>query len=237
MMLPVGILAGGVAQRLRPITETIPKALVEVAGRPFAEHQLDWLRHQGVDRVVFLVGYRGEMIRETLGDGSRWGLTIHYLFDGPALLGTGGAIKRGLPALGPAFFVMYGDSYLDCSLADIVRVFKASKADGLMTVLRNDNQWDVSNVLFDEGRIQKYDKQDKTPAMRHIDYGIGVLSAAALNGYPDDAPFDLARVYQDLLARQALAAYEVTSRFYEIGTPKGLAETRAHLAYRTRAQS
>jgi NDP-sugar pyrophosphorylase family protein len=236
-MLPVAILAGGVAQRLRPITETIPKALVEVAGRPFAEHQLDWLHQQGVNRVVFLVGYRGAMVRETIGDGSRWGLTIEYVFDGPALLGTGGAIRRALPVLGSPFFVMYGDSYLDCNLVDIARVFQASNADGLMTVLRNDNQWDASNVLFEQGRIQKYDKRDKTPAMRHIDYGIGVLSAAALSGYRDDAPFDLATVYQDLLARDALAAYEVTSRFYEIGTPEGLAETRAHLAARTKEPS
>jgi N-acetyl-alpha-D-muramate 1-phosphate uridylyltransferase len=237
MTLPVAILAGGVAQRLRPITETIPKALVEVAGRPFAEHQLDWLRQQGVARVVFLVGYRGEMIREAVGDGARWDLRIEYVFDGPTLLGTGGAIKRARPVLGSPFFVMYGDSYLDCDLVDIARVFQASQADGLMTVLRNDNRWDASNVLFEDGRIRKYDKRDKTPAMRHIDYGVGVLSAAALNGYPDDAPFDLAAVYQDLLTRGALAAYEVTSRFYEIGTPEGLAETRAHLASRTREHS
>jgi NDP-sugar pyrophosphorylase family protein len=233
MTLPVAILAGGVAQRLRPITETIPKALVEVAGRPFAEHQLEWLRAQGVDRVVFLVGYRGEMIRESLGDGSRWGLRVEYIFDGPELLGTGGAIRRALPALGSPFFVMYGDSYLDCNLAAIASVFQASGAEGLMTVLRNDNLWDASNVLFEEGRILKYDKRDRTSAMRHIDYGIGVLSAAAFDRHPSDTPFDLASVYQDLLARGVLAAYEVSSRFYEIGTPQGLEETRAHLASRS----
>jgi CTP:molybdopterin cytidylyltransferase MocA len=141
MMLPVAIVAGGVAQRLRPLTETIPKALVDVAGRPFAEHQLEWLGRQGVHRVVFLIGYRGEMIREALGDGSRWGLAIEYVFDGPTLMGTGGAIKRALPALGTPFFVMYGDSYLDCDLADIAEVFCASGAEGLMTVFRNDNRW------------------------------------------------------------------------------------------------
>jgi N-acetyl-alpha-D-muramate 1-phosphate uridylyltransferase len=232
MMLPVAILAGGVAHRLRPITETIPKALVEVAGRPFAEHQLEWLVEQRVERVVFLVGYRGEMIREALGDGSRWGLTVDYVFDGPTLLGTGGAIKRALPVLGTPFFVMYGDSYLDCDLADIADVFAASGAEGLMTVFRNDNRWDASNVLFEGGRIRKYDKRDRTPAMQHIDYGIGVLSAAALNDYPDNARFDLASVYQGLLARGVLAAYEVRSRFYEIGSPEGLEETRAHLASR-----
>jgi N-acetyl-alpha-D-muramate 1-phosphate uridylyltransferase len=237
MTLPVGILAGGLADRLRPLTETIPKALVDVAGRPFAEHQLEWLRRRRVDRVVFLVGYRGEMIREALGDGSRWGLAIEYVFDGPRLLGTGGAIKRALPTLGTPFFVLYGDSYLDCDLADIARVFRASGADALMTVFRNENRWDASNVLFEGGRILKYDKRDRTPAMQHIDYGLGVLSAAALDGYPDNAPFDLASVYQGLLARGALAAYEVTSRFYEIGTPEGLEATRAHLASRPTGHS
>jgi N-acetyl-alpha-D-muramate 1-phosphate uridylyltransferase len=237
MTLPVAILAGGLAHRLRPVTESIPKALVEVAGRPFAEHQLEWLRRQGVERAVFLVGYRGEMIREALGEGSRWGLTIEYVFDGPTLLGTGGAIKRALPVLGTPFFVMYGDSYLDCDLADIAGVFRASGAEGLMTVFRNDNRWDASNVQFEEGRIQKYDKRNRTAAMQHIDYGIGVLSAAALDHYAPDAPFDLALVYQDLLARGVLAAYEVTARFYEIGTPQGLEETRAYLASRATGHS
>jgi N-acetyl-alpha-D-muramate 1-phosphate uridylyltransferase len=237
MMLPVAILAGGVAQRLRPITETIPKALVDVAGRRFAEHQLDWLSKQHVSRVVFLVGYLGEMIRQALGDGSRWGLAIDYVFDGPTLLGTGGAVKRALPALGTPFFVMYGDSYLDCDLADVAEVFRASGAEGLMTVFRNDNRWDASNVQFEEGRIQKYDKRNRTSSMQHIDYGLGVLSAAALDDYPDKAPFDLELVYQDLLARDVLAAYEVTSRFYEIGSPEGLEETRAHLASSPRGHS
>jgi N-acetyl-alpha-D-muramate 1-phosphate uridylyltransferase len=174
------------------------------------------------------------MIREALGDGSRWSLAIEYVFDGPTLLGTGGAIKRALPVLGTPFFVMYGDSYLDCDLADIADVFAASGAEGLMTVFRNDNRWDASNVLFEGGQIRKYDKRDRTPAMHHIDYGIGVLSAAALDDYPENAPFDLASVYQALLARGDLAAYEVTSRFYEIGTAEGLEETRAHLASRQR---
>ena len=119
MSLPVAILAGGLATRLRPVTETIPKSLVEVAGRPFAEHQLDWLRRQGIERVVFCVAYRGEMIREALGDGRRWDLSIDYVFDGQPLLGTGGALKRALPALGDAFFVLYGDSLLTCDLAPL----------------------------------------------------------------------------------------------------------------------
>jgi NDP-sugar pyrophosphorylase family protein len=232
MSLPVAILAGGLATRLRPVTEQIPKALVDVAGAPFAVHQVAWLREQGVDRIVFCVGYRGEMIRDELGDGSRWNVSIEYVFDGDRLLGTGGALKRALPTLREAFFVMYGDSYLNCDLPAIERAFRASGRAGLMTVFRNDNRWDGSNVLFVDGRLLRYDKRNRTPDMRHIDYGIGVLTARALASFPSDEPFDLAAVYHQLLADGELVGFEVSERFYEIGSPEGLAETRAFLAAR-----
>lgn len=232
MSLPVALLAGGLATRLRSITESIPKALVEVAGRPFVEHQVEWLQSQGVSRVVFLVGYKGEMIREALGDGHASGMRFDYVFDGPQLLGTGGALRRALGALGPAFVVMYGDSYLQCDLRDIERTFDTDGRLALMTVLRNDNQWDRSNVLFEQGQLRAYDKHRPTPDMRHIDYGLGVLRDAALTRYPADARLDLAEVYRDLLADGELIGYEVTERFYEIGSPEGLAETRARFESR-----
>lgn len=232
MSLPTAVLAGGLATRLRPATEAIPKALIEVGGRPFVEYQLEWLRDQGIDRVVFCVAYRGEMVQDAVGDGSRWGLSIDYVFDGDRLLGTGGALKRALPALGAAFFVLYGDSYLNCDLAAIERAFFAAGRPGLMTVLRNDDRWDRSNVLFQDGRIVRYDKENRTPDMRHIDYGLGVLTESALAPFRDDEPFDLAAVYTRLLAAGELAAFEVFERFYEIGSPEGLEETRAFLALR-----
>ena len=235
-MMPVAILAGGLATRLGRVTETTPKALVDIAGRPFAEYQVEWLRSQHVSRVVFLVGYRGEMIQDALGDGRRWELSIDYVFDGPRLLGTGGALKRARPVLGDAFFVMYGDSYLDCDLLDIERMFSARAALGLMTVFRNENRWDASNVLFEHDRVVRYDKRQRLPEMQHIDYGLGVLAAAALDRYPDDEPFDLATVYQDLVASNELVGYEVSSRFYEIGSPEGLAETRRHFEERPHAR-
>jgi MurNAc alpha-1-phosphate uridylyltransferase len=228
--LPVAILAGGLATRLRPVTETIPKSLVEVAGRAFAEHQLDWLRKQGTEHVIFCVAYRGDVIRDVLGDGSRWELSIDYVFDGEPLLGTGGALKRALPALGDAFFVLYGDSLLTCDLRAVERSFLASGRAGLMTVFRNDDRWDRSNVQFEEGQLLRYDKTHRGEDMRHIDYGLGVLTARAFAHFPPDRPFDLAPVYQDLLAAGDLAAVEVADRFYEIGSPEGLEETRVFLA-------
>jgi len=231
--LPIAILAGGLATRLRPATETIPKALIEVAGRPFVEHQLEWLRDQGVRHVVFCVAYRAEMIRDVVGDGSRWDQSIDYVFDGERLLGTGGALKRALPALGPTFFVLYGDSYLNCDLAQVERAFVAARRAGLMTVFRNDDRWDRSNILFEGDRIVRYDKKNRTPDMHHIDYGLGILTESALAAFPADEPFDLAAVYERLLAAGELAAFEVRDRFYEIGSPEGLEETRAFLAARS----
>lgn len=234
MSLPVAILAGGLATRLRPVTETIPKALVEVADRPFAEHQAELLRSHGLTEVVWLVGYRADQLAAALGDGRRWGLHFTYVHDGPVLLGTGGAIARALPWLGEAFFVMYGDSYLECDFAAVERAFRLSGRAGLMTVYRNEGQFDTSNVEFADGGIRHYDKKARTPAMQYIDWGLGVLTARAFAPYPADQPLDLARVYQDLLAAGDLAGYQVPNRFYEIGSPEGIRDTDAYLRTRSR---
>lgn len=231
MSLPVAVLAGGLATRLGPITSTIPKSLVDVGGRPFAEHQVELLASHGLTDLVFLVGHLGEMVRDRLGDGARLGVRIRYVFDGPVAQGTGGAIRAALPELGRAFFVLYGDSYLECDYEAIERTFVGSGKSGLMTVCRNDDQWDRSNVLMSDGRIIRYDKVAKTPEMRHIDYGLGAFKAAAFAGRPE-AAFDLAALYRDLLAQDDLAGFEVPTRFYEIGSPSGLAATRDYIAQR-----
>ena len=230
MSLPVAILAGGLATRLRPITERIPKSLVEVGGRPFAEHQVELLQRHGLTDIIFLVGHLGEMVQDALGDGSRWGVSLRFVFDGPHQLGTGGAIRRAFSALGDPFFVLYGDSYLECDYAAVERTFRASGRSGLMTVCRNDDRWDRSNVLFDNGRIVAYDKRGRTPDMRHIDYGLGAFRKSAFASHPDGEAFDLVTIYQELLANGDLAGFDVPGRFYEIGSPAGLEETRAHLA-------
>ena len=229
MSLPVAILAGGLARRLGAVAERVPKALVEVAGRPFAEHQLALLRAHGLVDIVFLVGHLGDQIRDTLGDGRRLGVRLRYVFDGPSPLGTGGAIRRALPELGPRFFVLYGDSYLVCRYEAAERAFLASGRRGLMTVYRNENQFDTSNVLYVDGRIRAYDKVARTPEMRHIDYGLTAFERSVFDEMPEDEAFDLSVVCQRLVAADDLAGYEVTERFYEIGSVAGLAETRALL--------
>jgi NDP-sugar pyrophosphorylase family protein len=227
-MLPVAILAGGLATRLRPLTDTIPKSLVPVQGEPFLAHQLRLLRDKGVKRVVLCVGHLGYMIQAFAGDGRAFGLTADYSWDGPAALGTAGAIRNALARLGDAFFVLYGDSYLACDYHAVEQAFFASGKPALMTVFRNQGQWDRSNLEFHEGRIVAYDKRRPTPRMQHIDYGLGVFRRSVFASLPS-GPRDLAAVYQDLAARGELAALEMADRFYEAGSFEGIRSLAAAL--------
>jgi N-acetyl-alpha-D-muramate 1-phosphate uridylyltransferase len=228
-MLPVAILAGGLATRLRPLTDSLPKALIEINGEPFIAHQLRLLASGGIRDVVLCVGYRGEMLQEFVGGGQRFGIRVEYSFDGPELLGTGGAIRRALPRLGEAFFVLYGDSYLPCDYRAVEAAFRASGKMALMTVFRNEDRWDASNVEFTGGRILAYDKKNRTERMHHIDYGLGAFQRRAFEALAPDTAYDLAGLYQDLLARGELAGFEAKERFYEIGSAAGIGELSAAL--------
>jgi N-acetyl-alpha-D-muramate 1-phosphate uridylyltransferase len=229
-MLAVAILAGGLATRLRPLTDRVPKSLLEIAGRPFIFHQLEMLRNEGVDRVVLCVGHLGEQIRAVVGDGRTHGIAIDYSFDGNELLGTGGALRRALPVLGAAFFVLNGDSYLRCPLARIQSAYEASRRPALMTVLRNDNRWERSNVLYRNGEIIEYDKHSPRADMAHVDFGLSVLSSAVFAPYATAKVIDLADICQDLSRSGLLAAFEVMERFYEIGSLQGIADTEEFLS-------
>lgn len=229
MSLTVAILAGGLATRLRPVTEKIPKALIDVNGEPFVFHQLRLLKRHGLQKVVFCLGYLGEMIQERVGDGSLFGIDVSYSFDGPVLMGTGGAIKRALPLLGREFFVLYGDSYLECDYSAVEKAFHDSEALALMTVFENSSRWDQSNVEFSDGRIVRYSKVNRNSRMTYIDYGLGVLSKEPFDSLPEDSPVDLASIYESLAEESALAAFEVRQRFFEVGSFEGIEEFGAYL--------
>lgn len=229
-LCPVIILAGGLATRLRPITERIPKALIEVGGQPFIAHQLRLLRSRGIERVIISTWYRGEMIREYVRNGSRFEMNVEYISDGDHPLGTGGAIRRALKLLDGPFFVLYGDSYLPCDYADIQAFFCAGKQPGLMTVFRNQGKWDTSNVEMADSQILAYDKVTQTPRMIFIDYGLSMFLPDAFAHLAEGQRADLANIYQPLVAQRQLLAYEVKQRFYEIGSFDGLRELDELLA-------
>jgi NDP-sugar pyrophosphorylase family protein len=235
MSLPVAILAGGLATRLGAIAERIPKSLVDVGGRPFAVHQIELLRSRGISDITFLIGHLGDQIQRALGDGARFGVRIRYALDGPRRLGTAGALRHSLPLLADPFFVMYGDSYLECDFAAVADAFAASGKPALMTVYRNENRWDRSNVLFSGGAIARYNKARRTTDMHHIDYGLGAFRHSAFDRVATGEEVDLASVYEDLLAHGDLAGFEVDTRFYEVGSVAGLQETSAYLAQKDAA--
>jgi len=226
----VALIAGGLATRLGPLASHTPKLLVEVAGRPFFEHQLALLRAAGLTRMVLCAGHLGEVIQERYGDGAQHGVSIEYSFDGPVLLGTGGALRKALPLLGDACYVLYGDSYLPMDYSAAYENFMVSGKLALMSIYANGGRYDRSNVHAENGQIVTYDKHRPTSAMRHIDYGLSIFSAQALARIPADTPADLAILQHDLAKEGQLAAFEASERFYEIGTPTGLAELESHLS-------
>jgi NDP-sugar pyrophosphorylase family protein len=227
------ILAGGLGTRLQSVTETIPKALVPVAGEPFAHHQLRLLAAGGVREVVYCIGYRGELIRQAIGDGRRFGLDVVYVDERAELRGTGGALRLALDegALDETFAVLYGDSYLPIKLPPVWHAFRPAGLPALMTVLHNEDRWDRSNVRFEGGRVTLYEKGGSGAS--YIDYGLSVLQRRLIaERIPAATVADLSDLYRALSLENRLAGYEVYERFYEVGSPRGLADLERHLAGR-----
>jgi len=231
MIMPQAvILAGGLATRLYPITQSVPKVLLNVGGRPFINHQIDLLKKKGIRQLIICAGFLGEQIQSYLGDGTNTGVSIKYSFDGDELLGTGGALKKAEPLLDEFFWVIYGDSYLDTDYSEILHYFLNRNKFGLMTVYKNANQWDKSNVSFSKGNILKYDKQSIDSNLTYIDYGLSLFRKKALAMIPTAMKCDLSLLFNKLLETKELLGYEVVERFYEIGSTNGLQETRRYLS-------
>jgi NDP-sugar pyrophosphorylase family protein len=224
----VAILAGGLATRLRPITDTIPKALVPVAGRPFLAHQLELLRRQGFGHVVLCVGHLGEQIEAAFGDGREQGVALEYSYDGPAPLGTAGALRQTLPRLGSYFLTLYGDSYLEIDYAEVCAKFVHEGKSALMTVIQHDGGIDRPNACYEDGRVKVYGKAGRDPGMRHVDYGLSLFRPDAFEGDKADIA-DLSELQARLATAGDLAGHEVFRSYFEIGSPQGLAELESHL--------
>jgi NDP-sugar pyrophosphorylase family protein len=227
MLPPICILAGGLGTRLGERVRETPKPLLEVAGEPFLWHQLRLLAAAGAQEIVLCVGYLGEQIERSVGS-ERFGLRIHYSFDGAEPAGTLGAIRRARGLLGERFLVLYGDTYLRVDYAAATAAWRASGLPATMCVLRNEGRWDTSNAVYAAGRVIAYDKRALDPRMQWIDYGLGGLEQRALD-LVDRSEHDLAELYRRLAAEGLLCGFQASERFFEIGTPAALAETDALL--------
>jgi MurNAc alpha-1-phosphate uridylyltransferase len=228
-MFPLAILAGGYATRLGSLTADMPKCLVRVNGRPFVDWQLDLLIKNGYSDFLFCVSHKAEAVQEYLGDGSNRGISIQYSHDGQTQLGTGGAIQKALPKLGNMFGVLYGDSYLPTNYLAVEQEFLSSKSCALMTVYKNQNRFDSSNVKFFNGKLVTYKKGTNTEDMHHIDYGITFFKGSVFDSWADQSSFDLSEVCSQLAMRGQLDGYEVFERFYEIGSVQGIEELSQYL--------
>jgi NDP-sugar pyrophosphorylase family protein len=228
------ILAGGLGTRMRPLTDKLPKTLLPVHRTPFAHHQLSWLADHGVTNVVYSIAVLGEMVEAAVGDGSQWDLHVDYVRDGAEPLGTGGALRRVLDAgvLEPKFLVLYGDSFLPFDFRDLFAAFESQDRPAMMAVFANQGRYDQSNVVFADGVVRRYEKGVVRPDMTHIDYGVAALDRAVVEQIPPGERSDLATLYHHLSVSGRLAAFEVFERFYEIGSPAGLADFEEWLARR-----
>jgi N-acetyl-alpha-D-muramate 1-phosphate uridylyltransferase len=233
-MFTLALLAGGLATRMAPLSGSLPKALFEVAGRPFIMHVLDHLKAQGVERVVLCVGHLGEQIHDIVRDGKAWGIDAQYCWDGPDLLGTGGALRQALPLLGPEFFVQYGDTYLPIDYSKVWRAYSRGDKPALMTVIRQHHDHDERNVEYADGVVFEYNKTTATARMRHVDYGLSILSSNLFSEVASEGAFDLAELLCGLSLNGKLAGHEVFERYHEIGSPDGLEETIKYFNTRTR---
>jgi NDP-sugar pyrophosphorylase family protein len=232
----VVILGGGLGTRMEHVAAGRPKALIPVLGEPFVHHQLRLLAEQGIRDVVYVVGFRGDQIRTEVGDGRRFGIAVSYVDEGDRLHGTGGALRfaHDTGSIADVFGVVWGDSYLPVDLRPVWAAFHASDCPALMTVLRNDDHWDRSNAVFQDGRVTNYDKRagEREQNMRWIDFGFSVLRRAVVESIPRGAVCDLGDVFRELSLRGDLAGFEVDTRFFEVGSPEGVAALESYLERR-----
>lgn len=227
-MLQVVILAGGLATRLRPISEKIPKSLIGINGEPFIFHQLRLLKAKGFEKVVLCAGYLGKMIEEVIGNGEKFGLDVKYSFDGEVLLGTGGAVRNAFPILEKNFMITYGDSYLDFDYAELNSFFDQNDYPAVMTIFKNDDLFDTSNVRYNNNSIL-YSKKNRSVDMNYIDYGLSAVKKDIFNEYSPHDKFDLSVVFEKLSVDGQLGVFEVTNRFYEIGSFQGITDIESYL--------
>ena len=225
------ILAGGLGTRLGERTRAMPKALLPIAGRPFLAWQLEALARCGFDHVLLCLAHFGDQIRDFLGEGAAFGVTVAYSEDGPRLLGTGGALRHALDLLAPSFLVTYGDSYLPFDYAAPLRDLEAHpEALGTLSVFQNDGAWDSSNTAVQGEAVLRYEKGSADPSLTYIDYGALALRRGVIAQRRAELAFGLDEIQSELSRSGSLRAYTARDRFYEIGSERGIHDLEQHLA-------
>ena len=229
------VLMGGLGTRLGDLTKAHPKSMMEVEGLPFFDYELFLLKRAGFNKLLFLTGYESDEIEEYYGDGSNAGVSISYCRDGEKLLGTGGAVRRAYDVLEDEFMLIYGDSFMDIDYSETLYRYERAKMNGatcLMTVMKNAGRFDKSNCIVKDGKLVLYDKENITPEMDYIDYGISIYQKKLFEDIPEGEAFDIARIQHEQSLKGNCAVHIVNNRFYEIGRPESLEEFRGYIRHR-----
>jgi len=228
-MLPVAILAGGLATRIRPITNDVPKSMIDINGQPFLEWQLQLLEKNNCEAVVLCVSHKAQIIEDFVKNRSKSQMEIQFSWDGEKQLGTGGALAKAMKKLGPTFLVLYGDSYLPLNYEEVASYFIKSNKLGLMTVMENELGLEQSNAIFQNGHVSKYSKHFPEKAMKYIDFGLGAFRADSFKDLTLNEPTDLSVIQADLATRNELIGFEVKERYYEVGSFQGIVDFQKYV--------
>jgi len=227
--MQIVILCGGLATRLRSLTEKIPKSMIDINGKPFLEYQLELLKKNGIFDMIFCIGHKGEQIENYFRDGSRFGVKIRYSREKDKLLGTGGALKKAENLLDKVFLVIYGDSYLPFNFKAAIDYFNEFEKLGLMVVYKNQSQYEKSNVLIKDNLVKQYNKENPIKEMEYIDYGVSIFRKKVLELLPENTRCDLSQTYLSLIKKNQLLAFESKIRFYEVGSFEGIEEFKRYI--------
>ena len=231
--LQIAILAGGKATRLYPTTKTISKSMIKICRKPFFTYQIELLKKNNINNIVMCVGTFSEQIVNYFGDGKKFGVSIKYSVEKPNnLLGTAGALKNAQEYLDDTFFVTYGDSYLPIDFSIISDTFKKSGKLALMTVYKNNNNFDTSNVAINANLVTIYNKSAKDKNLEYIDYGLLILKKQVLDIIPSHKFVNLDFLINKLIEKTELLAYEIKERFYEIGSIDGIKDFENYIKSR-----
>ena len=231
--IPLLILAGGKATRLKGLSADTPKYLMPLDGKTcFADFHLSWARDQGFKRIILSLGHLAEKIQSHIGDGSRYGLEVSYLLDGDTPRGTGGALTQSLTQDFQTLAITYGDTILNLDSKALVRLLNSTQLPALMTVYENKVADHRPNCDF-KNTLVTYDKSSPEANWRYIDYGFLILKRSVIESFPNKTPLDLAEPMSTLSRQNGVLGFEATERFWEIGTPESLAEFRKHFGFST----
>lgn len=224
------ILAGGLGTRMRPLTDTAPKPMIQFHGRPFLEYLVEQLRDQGITRIVLLLGYLPDTITSYFGDGSRWGVSITYSIT-PAEVQTGTRMRAAFDSLDPIFLLLYCDNYWPLLLDRSWKRFVDTGALALATIYRNTDGYSRDNVRLEGDWIVTYDRSRTSPDLRGVEIGYAIMTRDVVRDLLPDADIPIEEaIYPTLADRGQLAAFATDHRYYSVGSLDRLPVTDAFLA-------